>query len=212
MVLDSVGVTPPVLPPVVPTLAPAGIADPVSTDFFRSPAGGGAAGGGGESAHHFTEQAPPAPRAPTATATPEPTVAFPAEFSTLRTLGSVVETAQPATAEIETEAARPEMTVATMRHGLDLSDQDAERLEIVVTSVRITGIALSVGAVWWAARAAGLLASLLASSPAWRHLDPLPVLGRDDEDNDGWDEELSAEDQAKRDEEHRAAWVLEGKD
>ncbi len=43
-------------------------------------------------------------------------------------------------------------------------------------------MALSVGAVWWAARAGGLLASLLASTPAWRHVDPLPVLGRDEED------------------------------
>jgi hypothetical protein len=37
----------------------------------------------------------------------------------------------------------------------------------------------SVGFVWWALRASGLLASLLAAAPAWRHLDPLPVLGGD---------------------------------
>jgi hypothetical protein len=55
------------------------------------------------------------------------------------------------------------------------------------------------------------VASLLASSPAWRHVDPLPVLGRDDEeDAEQWDGEETAEERAKRDEEHRAAWVLEG--
>jgi hypothetical protein len=34
----------------------------------------------------------------------------------------------------------------------------------------------------------GLLGSLLASAPAWRNIDPLPVLGRDEEqDKDkGW--------------------------
>jgi hypothetical protein len=46
---------------------------------------------------------------------------------------------------------------------------------------------LSVGVVWWATRAAGLVSSLLASSLAWRHVDPLPVLGRDDEESAvGW--------------------------
>ena len=74
--------------------------------------------------------------------------------------------------------------------------------------MRITGLAFSVGAVWWAARAAGLVASLLASSPAWRHVDPLPVLGRDDEEESEWDED-SEEEKDQKDDEHRAAWVLE---
>jgi len=77
---------------------------------------------------------------------------------------------------------------------------------VVMSSVKITGLAFSVGAVWWAARAAGLMASLLASSPAWRHVDPLPVLGRDDEEEEtGWDDE----EKDRKDDEHRAAWVLE---
>jgi hypothetical protein len=54
------------------------------------------------------------------------------------------------------------------------------------------------------------VASLLASSPAWRHVDPLPVLGRDEEEEEDevWDE-ASAEEQERRDDEHRASWVLE---
>jgi hypothetical protein len=39
-----------------------------------------------------------------------------------------------------------------------------------------------VGVVWWASRVSGLLGSLLASVPAWRHIDPLPVLGRDEDE------------------------------
>ena len=57
-----------------------------------------------------------------------------------------------------------------------------------------------------AERAAGLMASLLASSPAWRHVDPLPVLGRDEEEEEY---EVAEEDKERRDEEHRAKWVLE---
>ena len=79
-----------------------------------------------------------------------------------------------------------------------------------MSAVRITGLAFSVGAVWWAARAAGLVASVLASSPAWRHVDPLPVLGKDEEEESEWVDEHQDEDQDRKDEEHRAAWVLEG--
>jgi hypothetical protein len=61
-------------------------------------------------------------------------------------------------------------------------------------------------------RAAGLIASLLASAPAWRHLDPLPVLGHDEEDEhpDAYEVEDDEEARERRDEEHRAAWMFEG--
>jgi hypothetical protein len=81
------------------------------------------------------------------------------------------------------------------------ADQDRNEIEVVLNSIRVTGMALSVGAVWWAARAGGLLASLLVSAPAWRHLDPLPVLGRRDgrgREHVRWDEGEDAD--AKRDE------------
>ncbi|HET7865546.1 MAG TPA: hypothetical protein VFL86_14180, partial [Burkholderiaceae bacterium] len=39
---------------------------------------------------------------------------------------------------------------------------------------------LGAGFVWWSLRASGLLASLAASTPVWRHLDPIPILGGDD--------------------------------
>jgi hypothetical protein len=40
-----------------------------------------------------------------------------------------------------------------------------------------SGIALSAGFVAWILRGGSLLASFLVSMPAWRHFDPLPVLG-----------------------------------
>ena len=40
-----------------------------------------------------------------------------------------------------------------------------------------SGIALSVGFVAWILRGGSLLASFLVSMPAWRHFDPMPVLG-----------------------------------
>ena len=36
------------------------------------------------------------------------------------------------------------------------------------------------------AASAGLLGSLLASAPAWRHIDPLPVVGRDEDEEKKW--------------------------
>ena len=62
--------------------------------------------------------------------------------------------------------------------GVDLAGS-SESWDLNLDSVRLTGMVFSVGFVWWALRASGLLASLLAAAPAWRHLDPLPVLGGD---------------------------------
>jgi VCBS repeat-containing protein len=58
---------------------------------------------------------------------------------------------------------------------------------IVVSSVA-AGAGMSVGYVLWLLRGGLLLSSLLSSLPAWRFVDPLPVLGRlgndDDDEND----------------------------
>ncbi|MBH2016035.1 MAG: cadherin-like domain-containing protein, partial [Burkholderiales bacterium] len=47
-----------------------------------------------------------------------------------------------------------------------------------VQAMQAGGAALSAGAVWWAARTSGLLASMAISAPVWRGIDPLPVLGQ----------------------------------
>jgi len=59
-----------------------------------------------------------------------------------------------------------------------------DQIQILIDSVKMGGLALSVGVVWWASRISGLLGSLLASAPAWRHIDPLPVVGRDDDEDE----------------------------
>jgi hypothetical protein len=43
-------------------------------------------------------------------------------------------------------------------------------------AVEATGVAVTAGAVWWALRATGLLASVITSVPAWRQVDLLAVL------------------------------------
>lgn len=59
-------------------------------------------------------------------------------------------------------------------------------VRVVLQAIELTGVALSVGAVWWATRAGALVASLLMSVPAWRSFDPLMVLGPEDEDDHDW--------------------------
>jgi hypothetical protein len=191
-------VTPLTQPSVTPSVS-IGLPPTTLATFFRPGGGGNQADGEGV---RFVEIRP-VPATLTLTervATPESSL-----ISSARALGDAIETT-PMRAEIE--PIRAEMQAILTRDPLDLSEEERQRIEVVLNSVRITGLALSVGAVWWAARAAGLVASLLASSPAWRHVDPLPVLGRDEEEEGEWDE--SGEDKDKKDEEHRAAWVLEG--
>jgi hypothetical protein len=134
-----------------------------------------------------------------------------AELPPIRAQGEVIETAGART-DLAVEPIRAEMQVLPTGHEFAQDDEEKQRIEVVLGTVRITGLALSVGAVWWAARAAGLIASLLASAPAWRHMDPLPVLGRDEEDEreEEHEGEQSDEERERKDDEHRASWVLEG--
>ncbi len=192
-------VTPPTLPPVFP-IVPAGLPPTGLVTFFR-PGGAGEEADGGSV--NFAEIRPaPAPAVLTDRVAVPDTLIPP-----VRVQADVIETT-PQRAVIEVEPIRAEMQVIPTRHDLDLSEEERQRIDVVLNSVRITGLALSVGVVWWAARAAGLVASLLASTPAWRHVDPLPVLGRDEEEEEEWDD--AAQDKEKKDDEHRAAWVLEG--
>jgi hypothetical protein len=63
----------------------------------------------------------------------------------------------------------------------------------VIGSSTVVTTGLSVGYVLWMARGGLLLASLLSTMPAWRVIDPLPVLAgfRNDEDQDD-DESLES--------------------
>ncbi|MDB5863905.1 MAG: hypothetical protein JWO70_1711 [Betaproteobacteria bacterium] len=77
-----------------------------------------------------------------------------------------------------------------LRDGLD----EQSRIEATAAAASASvGVSLSVGYVVWLLRGGVVLSSLLSSLPAWRMVDPLPVLGRmDDEDDDESDESLES--------------------
>jgi hypothetical protein len=82
--------------------------------------------------------------------------------------------------------------------GEGTTNDDNPPSTIIAEVAQATGVALTLGTVWWALRAGGLLASLGGALPAWRHVDLLAILP-DDEDVDGWDRD--ADDEGLRDDE-----------
>ena len=193
----TTAVLPPLPPPAAATTTPGA---PGASAFFRTPTVPAAEGGDEEVATPVL--ATPA----TTAASVDKRIVAEMGLPPIRVEPDVIET-KPLRSDIDIEPVRAEMQVIPTRHDLELDEEERARIDVVLSSVRITGLAFSVGAVWWAARAAGLIASLLASSPAWRHVDPLPVLGRDEQDEEEHD--VADEDQERKDDEHRAAWVLE---
>jgi hypothetical protein len=115
-------------------------------------------------------------------------------------LNSLVAAAEEANAPPVTE---DEIAVAALieeqegfQEELDkVHDEVSELAQIeatVVGSSAVVTTGLSVGYVVWLARGGMLLASLLSSMPAWRAIDPLPVLatfrdGDEDEDDEALD-------------------------
>jgi hypothetical protein len=59
--------------------------------------------------------------------------------------------------------------------------------------VRASAIIVSAGMVSWTLHGAGLVASLLTSAPAWRQLDPMPVLAPEEEKPDWGDGDRDSE-------------------
>jgi len=112
-------------------------------------------------------------------------------------LGATPETVQP---EAGSKGADPDFLGrgGEFDEALDRMREEMEtsaRLELAVvgSSVAVT-TGLSVGYVLWLVRGGLLLASLLSSMPAWRVIDPLPVLARFRERSrgEGEDESLSS--------------------
>jgi hypothetical protein len=87
---------------------------------------------------------------------------------------------------------------------------EQDQIQVLLEQIKLGGMALSVGVVWWASRVSGLLGSLLASAPAWRHIDPLPVVGRD-EDEDKDKQWYEGEDLERDADELAVSLVLEGR-
>ena len=197
----STGVTPPLATPASSVLSPINVSNPIAQGFVRGPTEPPVDGGDDNDGEAAAVIAPS-----NSASSFEKRMVAEMQFAPVRGEADVVES-KPFRSEIEVEPVRAEMQVIPTRHNLDLDDEERARIEVVLSAVRVSGIAFSIGAIWWAARAAGLVASLISSAPAWRHVDPLPVLGRDDEDEEEYD--VAEEDQDRKDDEHRAAWVLE---
>jgi hypothetical protein len=53
---------------------------------------------------------------------------------------------------------------------------------LLTDPVRVTGITLTAGVLWTLTRSGGLLTTILMGVPAWRHVDLLPVLANQPED------------------------------
>jgi parallel beta-helix repeat protein len=56
--------------------------------------------------------------------------------------------------------------------------EEAGRLQSAIDPIEASGLALTVGLVWWTVRLGGVAGSLLVSVPTWQFFDPLPVLTR----------------------------------
>lgn len=90
----------------------------------------------------------------------------------------------------ERQAGQPALSAAVIDQG---QDKNTLVNEIKAHAAQISGISLTTGFAWWALRAGGLLAGLLASLPVWRQVDPMLIL---DDKGEGRDEEDVAETEA----------------
>ena len=110
----------------------------------------------------------------------------------------------------------PDPQTALAPEVLDQIADSGDKMKFVFEQVGVSGVALTVGVVWWATRVGGLVASMMVTLPAWRSIDPLPVL-RDvggaaipadaDADADG---EVDADEDTPTDEDAAREKVWEG--
>jgi hypothetical protein len=77
-------------------------------------------------------------------------------------------------------------------HGSSLQMHSNELSPPLIDPVRVTGITLTAGVLWSLTRSGGLLTTILMGVPAWRHVDLLPVLANQPED-DATDADKDAE-------------------
>ena len=103
-------------------------------------------------------------------------------------------------AEQQLSGAHHNHTASTIH--VEIKQEDGFRVDVLTNGVKITTVSLSVGAVGWALRASGLFTSVLTSLPAWRSFDVLPVLSRenDEEDDASWEYDKDKDDGTPNDE------------
>jgi VCBS repeat-containing protein len=100
------------------------------------------------------------------------------------------------TLRIDSEPGSADHNLISPPVAVELAPDDDFKVNIYAEGAKFSAVFLSVGAVWWGLQASGLMAGLLASLPALRSFDVLPVL-RDTEEEDelAWE---SDEDKARR--------------
>jgi hypothetical protein len=123
-------------------------------------------------------------------------------------LGLLIQGSEPQYPRFEGNASADWSVKTAFNDESSFEPQQKEQFTVLLDSAQMGGIAFSVGVVWWASRVTGVLGSLLASMPAWRQLDPLPVVGRDEED-DGIDWQ-SVDDRIANAEELAISMILQG--
>jgi hypothetical protein len=165
---------------------------PQDTDGTQSPADQGA--------KTQAVAAPPSGTAPVVTAAPAAAAAIPpaANSAAAVVAGSRGPDLGALTLDSKALAAHQQTLTSTdFVKALDKAAQSQTETEqvraVVVGSTTAVASSLSVGYILWLMRGGALAASLLASLPAWRSLDPLPILGRDrddEPDEDGPDDPL----------------------
>jgi hypothetical protein len=97
-----------------------------------------------------------------------------------------------ATRTLESEVSRSlrevrlEQAFSDLRNAADQEARDEQRTVAVAT---VTGAGLTIGYVAWIIRGGVLMSSLLTTMPAWRLLDPLPILGNSNKGGLGGDDD-----------------------
>ncbi|NTU63921.1 MAG: hypothetical protein HGB05_11115 [Chloroflexi bacterium] len=67
--------------------------------------------------------------------------------------------------------------------------EDDSGVEIRIDATHIAGLTFTAGVVSWALRVSGILAGFLASVPAWRNFDAMPIMRNDGKKDEDWLEE-----------------------
>jgi hypothetical protein len=89
-------------------------------------------------------------------------------------------------------------------------DEHVRERSLFVDMVKGTGLALSAGLVAWLVRGGALIAGLMASLPAWRHFDPVPILGMNKKDKKALNQRMKEAGTMEAQEHHDVVRILQG--
>jgi hypothetical protein len=93
-------------------------------------------------------------------------------------------------------ANRPESLANEFDQLRDALRDQAQLRQGVVGALAFGSLSLTVGYVLWLLRGGVLVASVLSTLPAWRFLDPLPILAQDDDEDEDQDDSADDDDVA----------------